>query len=206
MLQQPVDGRDGRECLSRAGRHLDERAGAIIVEGYFQVLNCPDLTITQTRRVQRRDVVKPQSLWPGNPVGHGFGAMECEDFAGAWLWIATVREASDNAGALINEGQRLLAVNPFELRSSVPGGLVLHGRDLVAPVFGLGFNDADSLLFQEQNVIGRTYVSLVLANRDAGAGVEVQRIPVLNDPPCLDQFRIDLVASDLFGILVIARH
>jgi hypothetical protein len=55
--------------------------------------------------------------------------VECEDFAGARLWIATVREARDNAGALIDEGQRLLVINPFELGSGVTGRLVLYGRD-----------------------------------------------------------------------------
>jgi len=80
--------------------------------------------------------------------------------------------------------------------------LLLDHRDLVAPLPRLGFDNADGLFINEQRVVGRTDIGLVLANGNPQARVEIDGLPVLNNPADLDQTLIDLVARDLFGILV----
>jgi hypothetical protein len=45
LLQEAIDRGGGGEGLARAGRHLYKRSRAVIFEGCFQILNCPDLVI-----------------------------------------------------------------------------------------------------------------------------------------------------------------
>ena len=47
----------------------------------------------------------------------------------------------------------------------------------------LDLDDPNRLLVDEENVVRRTDISLVLANGDPEADAEVDRLLVLNDPP-----------------------
>ena len=64
-LQEPVDGGDGGEGLARTGRHLDEGAGFVGLEGEFQVVRGVDLAIAQALRREIRQIKQPvsQGLW-----------------------------------------------------------------------------------------------------------------------------------------------
>ena len=120
----------------------------------------------------------------GQPFLERFRAVEIEDFARARLGIAAIGEAGDDAGALVEEGQRLLVVDPLELGGGIAGGLLFDRRDLVAPVLWLGFDDADRLLVHEQHIVGRADVGLVFAHGDARTGVEIDLLcPERPSPP-----------------------
>lgn len=79
--------------------------------------------------------------------------------------VAPVDEARDNAGALIDERQRLLVIYLFEGGGSISAGLFLYRGELVPPLARLGLNDSDGPLVDEKRIVGRTDLSLVLADR-----------------------------------------
>ena len=47
VLEQAIDGCDGGEGLAGAGGHLDERAGPVVLEGFFQIFDRRDLAVAQ---------------------------------------------------------------------------------------------------------------------------------------------------------------
>lgn len=142
----------------------------------------------------------------GQPLRHRLGSMKGEDFARAGLGIAAIGEARNDARALIYEGQWVFIIYPFERRAGITGGLVLNGRDLVPPILGLGFYDANGLLIHEQNIIGGPDICLIFAHGDAQRSVEINSLLVLNDPACLYQTFVNLIAGLLLRILVWLGH
>ena len=59
VFEQPVDRGDGGVGLARAGRHLNEGARAVVLEGFFQILDGINLARSETRGVQTRKRLKP---------------------------------------------------------------------------------------------------------------------------------------------------
>ena len=110
------------------------------------------------------------------------------------------------ACAFVNEWERLAIVHPLEAGSGVTAGLLLDRGDVLAPMLRLGFDHANGFVADEENVVGRTDIGLVFTNGDTGAGTEVDLLLVLNQPACLLQHQVDLVARSLFGRLVEVRH
>ena len=70
----------------------------------------------------------------------------------------------------------------------------------------LGFDHANGFVSYEENIVCRTDIGLVLTNGDPGTGIEIDLLLVLNQPACLLQHQVDLVARPLFGRLVEVRH
>jgi hypothetical protein len=80
--------------------------------------------------------------------------------------------------------------------------LFLDGGEASAPVVRLGLDDADGLPIGEQDIVGRADVCLILADGHAQAGVEIERVLVLNVPTGRPQTFIDPVPGDLLRRLV----
>ena len=208
VLEQAIDGRDGGEGFSRAGGHLDERARAGVLERDFKICDGLDLALAEMGRVERWEIVEAgtEGATGGEKFAEGLGAMEGEDLAGAGLGIALIGEAGDDAGGLVEEGQRHTGgLNPLQLGGGVVGGLVLGDGDVGAEGFLLGLGDADRLAVDEQHVVGGAGVGGVFADGLALAGVEIDGVLRLHDPTGGPELRVDGVAGDLFGGLV-GRH
>ena len=132
--------------------------------------------------------------------------MKGEDLAGAGLGVALVGEASDDAGAFVEERERDAGgLNPLELRGGILGGLVFHRRDVLAEGLFLGLDHADRLAVDEQDIVGGAGVGGVFADGLAGALVQVDRVLGLDGPAGGAELRVDGIAGDLLGILV-GRH
>jgi len=58
-LDQSIYGCDGGEGFTRAGRHLDERAGAVVGERELQILDGCDLGGPETLCFQGRQLTEP---------------------------------------------------------------------------------------------------------------------------------------------------
>jgi hypothetical protein len=129
--------------------------------------------------------------------------VRSKDLARTWPGITAICEPRNDTRALIDKRQRWLVVDPFERRSRIAGGLFLHSRNFVAPILGFRLDHADRLLINEKHIVGRANVGLVLANGDALARVKIDVLFVLNDPARLGQILVDLITSDLFGVLVL---
>lgn len=74
--------------------------------------------------------------------------------------------------------------------------------NLVAPIFGLGLNDADCTAIYEENVVDRPDVGRVFAYGDAPPNTEVNLVFVLNMPAGLRQLCVHPVTCNLFRLLV----
>ncbi len=61
VFEQPVDRSDGSIGLAGAGRHLNERARAVILEGCLKLLNGIDLARPEARGVQVRKPPEPRT-------------------------------------------------------------------------------------------------------------------------------------------------
>src|ERR1700683_2055831 len=134
--------------------------------------------------------------------------MESEHLSRPRPRVTPVREPRDDAGALVNERQPFLVLDPLESRAGVAFSLFLSCRDLVAPVFGLRLNNADGAAINEQDVVSGTDVRRVFPHGNPLAGVEVKRILALDMPTNFGQPSVDLVAGDLLWVLVLRcrRH
>ncbi len=125
-FQQAIDGGDGSVGLACAGGHLDQRARAVGLERFFQIDDGGMLAVAQAFvRGERRNVVQPlaQRVALRQPFLERFRAVEVEYLARTRLGIAAIGEAGDDAGALVEERQRLFVVDPLELGGGITGGL-----------------------------------------------------------------------------------
>ena len=133
--------------------------------------------------------------------------MECEDFARARTGVAPVREPRDLPRALVDKGQRFGVRDPFQLGVGVAFGLQLNCGESGSPAVRLGLDDTNGPSVGKEHVVGRTDVGLVLADRDADPGIEVDGAPVLHIPAGRPEAVVDPVPGDLFGVLVdVTRH
>ena len=131
--------------------------------------------------------------------------MEAEDLSGSRLRIAAVREPGNDARAFVEERERLLVVDPFQLRMAVASGLILNGCDILTDILFLGLDDTDGDFIDEEDIVRRTDISLILANRYAWTGIEVDRFFVLHNPAGFRKQPVNAVAGGLFRILI-RRH
>lgn len=85
-------------------------------------------------------------------------------------------------------------------------GGVFDGGDVLAEGLFFDLDDADGLARAEgKDVVGGAGVGLIFADRLALAVVEVDGVFVLAGPAGGAELRVDLIASDLFGLLI-RRH
>ena len=82
VLDEPVDGRDGGDRLARAGRHLDQRAGAVLLEGTLEVRHRLDLVRVERVRIERRQRLQARAEG-GGPRVVGGGVEAARRRAGA---------------------------------------------------------------------------------------------------------------------------
>jgi len=214
VLEQAVDAGDGGVGLAGAGGHLDQRARPGFAEGLFEVGNRRFLAVAQVEffrglvlGVERRQAGEAGAQAGAfvQPVAQGFRAVEAENLPRARLGVAGVGKAGDDAGGFVEEGQRLPVVDPFELGGGVAFGLgFVHGEVLTFG-FTLGFDDADRLFVDEQDVVGRAGIGLPFAHGDPESGAEIDLALGLHHPAGGAQLRIDTVAGLLLGVLVFAH-
>jgi len=214
VFEQAIDGSDGGVGLACAGRHLDQRSRPVVLERFFQIGDGAFLAVAQAQfaggqviRVQRWNVVQTctQTVALAQPFLERFRAVEIEHFARARLGIAAIGKTGDDAGALVQERQRLLVVDPLELGGGVAFGLRFVRGEALAFFLALGFDDADGLLVHEQHVVGRTDIGLVFAHCQPQPCAQVYFLCRLHNPTRLLQQRVDGVAGFLFGVLVLGH-
>ena len=107
-FDQPVDGRDRRERLAAAGRHLDERAWAILRERPFKIGHGLDLRAPQPGCDQRRHVLQAsaQRHRLRGPLGQRLWPVKRKHAAAARVRVEHVRKKGLDAGAFVEERQR----------------------------------------------------------------------------------------------------
>ncbi|WP_219271465.1 hypothetical protein [Aeromonas jandaei] len=128
--------------------------------------------------------------------------MEAEHLTGSRLGIAGIGDAGDYACGLVKEPQRLTGLNPFQLCVRVALGLALNGSDVMAGIFGFRFDHANWLTLDEQDVVGRANTGLPFAYGNTQAGAEIDFLLGLHNPASCRELCVDLVAGELFWILV----
>ena len=165
-FQQSIHGRNRGIRLAGAGGHLDQGARPVVFERFFQVIDGDFLTIAQTGGIKGRQSLQTatQRRALQQPFLQGFRMVEAENFARARLGVTSIGETGNRPGALIQKRQGLAIADPFQFGGGVFGGLFFHRSELVAVLFGFGFDNANWLAVDEQNVIGGTCVGLVLPN------------------------------------------
>jgi hypothetical protein len=100
----------------------------------FEVVDSFDLAVAQAGRVEGGQVLQAgaERLWLRHPFAQRLRAVKAEHFARARPRVARVSEAGEDAGRLVDEGERLGRLDPFELRGRVVRRLFLDGSDLGA--------------------------------------------------------------------------
>jgi hypothetical protein len=93
-------------------------------------------------------------------------------------------------------------LHPFQFGGGVVGGLILDGGEVQAEGFLFGLDDADGVAVDEEGIIGGAGIGGVFAHGLAGAFVGVEGVFILHDPAAGAKLRINLIASDLLGVLV----
>jgi hypothetical protein len=145
--------------LAGAGRHLDQRARAVVGEGVLEVVDRSCLGGPEVVGGQRRQVLKevtqgaiaaPAVL---DSCGEGLGPVKGEDVAACRLGVEGVREARLDPGRLVCERQRAVE----RLRQivgqavDVLGGLPRDAGERLALLLGL--EHADCLAVDVEEVV-----------------------------------------------------
>ena len=125
--------------------------------------------------------------------------MEGEDTARTRGGIAFVAEESLDAGGFVEEGQLARADGLDEVGQihRVMRGLLGNARQQRA--FLLGFDDADGLAIDQQQVIAGAGLERCFAQRDALPGGEIHRLVILRGPAGRDELGVDLLAGACSG-------
>ena len=71
-----------------------------------------------------------------------------------------------------------------------------------APTVRLCLNHADSTAIDEKHIVGRPGIGRIFPDGDSKGRIRVQRRLVLYQPTRRQQPLVDLIAGDLFGVLV----
>jgi len=80
--------------------------------------------------------------------------------------------------------------------------LFLGDGEILAPAFRFGLDNSNGAPVGKQDIIGGARVRGVFAGGDAVPGVEIEFVLVLPPPARRPQPTVDLVAGDLFRILI----
>lgn len=126
------------------------------------------------------------------------GAEKVEDLARARNRIAAIGEAGDLRGAFKQEGQVGCVHAPLEGGVGVTRGLHFAGGEVLAGFVAFGFDDAHRRALDEEQVIGGSAIGRVFAYGDAQCGAQVEIPDVLNHPPGMDEFFVDLLPGFCF--------
>ena len=132
--------------------------------------------------------------------------MKIEHLARTRLGVARIGETGDDAGAFVQEGQRLFVVDPLQLGRCVALCLCFMGGESLPFFFALGFDYAHRFFVHEQHVVSRAGIGLVFAHGLPQPGIQVDFLGRLNNPPRLLEQRVDGVAGFLFGVLVFGHN
>lgn len=124
--------------------------------------------------------------------------MEGEDRARAGVGVALVAEVGFDAGGFVGEGQ---GIGPT-LRDPVLGGSVagtLLGDSGERGAFFLGFDNAEGLAADEEDVVSGAAVGLHFADGDSAGGGEIEVANALNRPARRAQLSVNGHTGLLFG-------
>ncbi|MEZ5627473.1 MAG: hypothetical protein R3E34_08105 [Rhodocyclaceae bacterium] len=113
--------------------------------------------------------------------------------------IALVGKAGDAAGGFEEKGQGRRIELPPEPAGCVARGLGLMSGDVLARLIALGFDDANGLAIDEQNVVGRAGIGGVFAHSHAPRGAEVQGTKILHLPSSQGKACVDIGSGFGFG-------
>jgi hypothetical protein len=201
VLDQPVRDVGGGEGLARAGRHLDERAGAARGQRVLQVADGRRLGGPESGVVELRHGAKPGAERRGEgarpevgPRRERLGPMEPEHRPARRIGIERVGEPGLDAGGLVREGERAL-----ERRGDVVGKAVevlarLPGDPGERLPLLLGLDHTDGTAVDEEQVVrapvGRAQHEL--ANGHPPSRTQVGPGVVLHRPPRGREHAVDL--------------
>jgi hypothetical protein len=96
------------ESLARAGRHLDEGAGIVCRQRFFQGGVALNLAVAHPLRWHRRQMLQAGAERVGlsQPFGQGFGPMKTEHLPGTRFGVAFVPKKCFDAGGFVQKRQR----------------------------------------------------------------------------------------------------
>jgi len=207
VFDEPVGERAGGVGLARAGGHLDEGARVGLGEGGFEAGDALDLAVAQVLRRERRDgrhrgEARAEGVGLGGAGGERLGSVEGEDAAGARVRVAFVAEERFDAGGFVEERKGSDAGGEergqeIGERGGVVGGLLGDAGERGAGL--LGFDHANRLAADEEQIIAGAGLELDFAEGDAGTGGKVDGFDILNDPAGRDELGVDLLAGLGFG-------
>ena len=111
---QAIDLGDGGVGFTGTGGHLQQGTGFALFEAVFDASDGLDLAVTQVFDMEFRQL--PQACSEGitlfQPRLEGFGAVEVEDVAGAWMGVSLITKADLVIGSFIEEWQGLIVRYP----------------------------------------------------------------------------------------------
>ena len=203
-FKQSVNKCDGRKGLARARCHLDQGFWATFPERMFQIGNGCDLTIPESVGLQGWNVI--QTCAEGSllfdPFLKGFRAVETEFQTGTWFGILSIGEPRHFARAFVQETKGFV-VQVLEFGGGIITCLIFY-RGESHPFFGaLGFNHPHRLLVYKKHIIHRANIGEVFTHGNSERSTQVNLCFVLNDPAAANEQLVDMVAGELFWILVV---
>ena len=185
-----------------SGRHLDQRAGPILGERFFQPADGFDLHVPKPRGDQGRHVpqIGPQLVIAQFDEPLKFvGPMEREHIPAARVGIEAIGEPGFNPGGFIRKRQRQPNVrNRIGQTRRVFGRLRFHARQRVPCGFGL--DHAGGFAIQIKQIIREAAFQGKFAYRNPHAGGKIHRRVILYMPTALGELAIDFGSGFFFWI------
>jgi hypothetical protein len=201
---EAIDALDGHVGFAAAHRHLDKGARAILGERAFEVGDGLDLAIAQVVGRQWRQAEQAGAqgiiLLVGNafgsllkPFGQRFGLVKGEDGTAARFGIEVAGEASFDAGGFVGKGKGIARDGDIiGDAGTIFGALLFHAGQCLSD--GFGFDDANGLTINEEEIVSRAFEQRIFAHSNATPGAQVDGIAILHDPTGLREVIVDLLA------------
>ena len=171
VLDEAVGLGDGGVGLAGAGGHLEQRARAVVGEGFLQLQDRIDLAVAEGCGVQLGEMPEAGTEGIGllDELDEVLRPVEGKDGARAGVGIALVAEVRLDAGGLVREGQWIRpALGDPVLGGGVAGGLLGHAGECGAGFLSL--YDAERLAIDEEHIVGGAAKGLHLADSNTTGG------------------------------------
>ena len=193
MLQQTINGGNGRKSLACASCHLDQCLGLVGCEGLLQIADSSNLTLTESSSIKIRELLHsvPNGVWLFHQPLQFLGLMECKDAPRTIFDIVIIRETGQLTSGFVGKANSIYSLHPLEGTIYIAVGLTFHGSDILTGIVFFGLNDADRGAIYEQRIIYWACASGEFTYCNTQPRKEIELLHVLDNPTGLLQFFIN---------------
>ena len=203
VFQQPVNLRDGGECLACARCHNYKCFGLVVGKRFGEVVDGINLTLAESLRHKCGKIVfeeVPHGVFLFHKPFEGFGTVKPKHFARAVFYVVVIGKLDYLVGGLVSKTDFVVGFDIFEGAVGVSCGLLFHEGEVFARFCSFGFDDPDGRFVHKKGIVHLAGACRIFPDSDTECGCNVHHFSVLNLPTRRLQFAVYLQSCFCFRI------